>query len=183
MNNFIGKWFIDKSVCDGLINYFETEANVGPGTVEHGKVIKEVKDCSETHIKCYDPILNDYHVELQKVCEKYKKEYSFSSLTDKWSIIDDVKIQRYYPGEAFYKWHSERITGYGLPATRHLTFMTYLNDVTDGGETEFYHQGVRVIPQKGLTLIWPADWTFTHRGIPSPSQEKYIITGWLHYYA
>jgi hypothetical protein len=35
-----------------------------------------------------------------------------------------------------------------------------------------------VSPKKGLTLIWPADWTFTHRGVPSPTQEKIITTGW-----
>ena len=59
--------------------------------------------------------------------------------------------------------------------------MTYLNDVDDGGETEFYYQKLKVKPRKGLTLIWPADWTHTHRGLSSPTQEKYIITGWLNY--
>ena len=59
--------------------------------------------------------------------------------------------------------------------------MTYLNDVTDGGETEFFHQNLKITPEKGLTLIWGADWTFTHRGIPSPSQEKYIATGWFSF--
>ena len=56
--------------------------------------------------------------------------------------------------------------------------MTYLNDVTDAGGTEFCHQNLIVQPKKGLTLIWPADWTFTHRGVPSPTQEKIITTGW-----
>jgi hypothetical protein len=59
--------------------------------------------------------------------------------------------------------------------------MTYLNDVTDQGETEFFHQQIKIKPQKGLTVIWPADWTYTHRGIPSPTQEKFIITGWLSF--
>jgi hypothetical protein len=38
-----------------------------------------------------------------------------------------------------------------------------------------------VQPKKGLTLIWPADWTFTHRGVPSPTQEKIITTGWFNF--
>ena len=37
-----------------------------------------------------------------------------------------------------------------------------------------------VQPRKGLTVIWPADWTHTHRGVPSPSQDKYIATGWYN---
>jgi hypothetical protein len=59
--------------------------------------------------------------------------------------------------------------------------MTYLNDVTDDGETEFYYQQVKFQPKKGLTVIWPADWTHTHRGIASMTQDKYIVTGWYNF--
>ena len=57
--------------------------------------------------------------------------------------------------------------------------MTYLNNVTDKGETEFLHQKLKIKPEIGKTLIWPTDFTHTHRGIPSPTQEKYIVTGWF----
>ena len=67
-----------------------------------------------------------------------------------------------------------------LYVSRHLVFMTYLNDVKDDGQTEFYYQRLKIKPEKGLTLIWPADWTFTHRGIASNSEDKYIVTGWLN---
>ena len=46
--------------------------------------------------------------------------------------------------------------------------MTYLNDVNDYGETEFYYQKLKIKPEKGKTVIWCADWTHTHRGISSP---------------
>ena len=59
--------------------------------------------------------------------------------------------------------------------------MTYLNDVNDGGETEYYYQKVKIKPVKGLTLIVPVDWTFTHRGIVSLTETKYIVTGWFSY--
>ena len=49
------------------------------------------------------------------------------------------------------------------------------------GETEFLHQKIKAKPRKGLTLIWPADWTHVHRGIVSASEEKYIITGWFDF--
>ena len=57
--------------------------------------------------------------------------------------------------------------------------MTYLNNVSDEGETEFLYQQVKHKPEIGKTLIWPSDFTHYHRGIPSQSQEKYIITGWF----
>jgi hypothetical protein len=53
--------------------------------------------------------------------------------------------------------------------------------VPDGG-TEFYHQKLTVEAQKGKTLMWPADWTFTHRGVVSNTSDKYIITGWFSYF-
>jgi hypothetical protein len=58
--------------------------------------------------------------------------------------------------------------------------MTYLNDVDDGG-TEFYYQKTIIKAEKGLTLIWPADWTYTHKGQISNTKEKTIITGWISY--
>mgnify|MGYP001271300870 CR=1 FL=1 len=41
---------------------------------------------------------------------------------------------------------------------RVLVFMTYLNDVTDEGETEWYYQRVKVKPRKGLTVIDPGSY-------------------------
>ena len=35
--------------------------------------------------------------------------------------------------------------------------------------------------KKGKTLIWPSDFTHTHRGQKSPTQEKYIATGWFNH--
>jgi len=80
-------------------------------------------------------------------------------------------------------WHMERGSLDKPIVSRHLVFMTYLNDVTDGGGTEFLYQDTCVSAEKGLTLVWPAEWMFTHRGQVSPTQEKYVITGWLSFNA
>ena len=58
--------------------------------------------------------------------------------------------------------------------------MLYLNDVFDKGGTEFKDQKVTASAQKGKLLIWPADWMHTHRGVTSPTEEKWIATGWIH---
>ena len=36
-------------------------------------------------------------------------------------------------------------------------------------------------PKKGLTIIFPAEWTHTHRGIVSHKDTKYLLTGWFTY--
>ena len=60
-------------------------------------------------------------------------------------------------------------------------FMFYLNDVTEGGETEFLYQKCRFKPEKNTLLVWPSQFTHIHRGNPPLSNDKYIITGWIEY--
>ena len=59
-----------------------------------------------------------------------------------------------------------------------MAWMTFLNTIESGGETYFEYQQCKVKASKGLTLIWPADWTHFHKGCPAPDEEKMIITGW-----
>ena len=56
--------------------------------------------------------------------------------------------------------------------------MTFLTDNPDGG-TEFIYQDKYIPAEKGKTLIWPSDWTHTHRGKVDTTKEKMIITGWI----
>ena len=62
---------------------------------------------------------------------------------------------------------------------RAMVYMTYLNDVTEGGGTMFYHQNVTTKAVKGKTLIFPAAYTHLHKGEISQTQHKYILTGWI----
>ena len=41
------------------------------------------------------------------------------------------------------------------------------------------YQERKLQPKKGLTAIWPTDFTHTHRGVVSPTQTKIIATGWF----
>jgi hypothetical protein len=60
---------------------------------------------------------------------------------------------------------------------RLLTFIWYLNDVTDGGETEFINGKIK--PKTGKLLIFPSSWNYYHKGNMPLSNDKYIITGWI----
>ena len=59
--------------------------------------------------------------------------------------------------------------------------MTYLNNVKQGGETEWFYQKIKIKPKKGLTVIWPSNWVFTHKGHTAVDEDKYIFTGWYTY--
>jgi len=182
LKNFISGWYIKKSICDDLINLFESSSLKKDGVVCHDKIDKSIKHSTDISIPQLNNniIIQNYLSELHKVINKYKKLYIYSDKNQgNWEITEKFNIQRYYPNQGFYKYHTERCTIDS--SLRHLTFMTYLNDVTDCGETEFYYQNIKIKPEKGLTIIWGTDWTFTHRGIPSPTQTKYIATGWYSY--
>ena len=48
------------------------------------------------------------------------------------------------------------------------------------GDSSSYQIGtIKVKPECGKTLIWPAEWTHAHYGSILKKNEKYIITGWI----
>lgn len=118
---------------------------------------------------------------LVSVLEKAQRDYidrhslAFSKL-DPLQISPLFNIQRYEPGEGFYGWHCERATN--KYSSRFLVWAVYLNTVTDRGETEFYYQHHFESAVEGKLIVWPSDWMYLHRGVPSPTQTKYILTGW-----
>ena len=82
------------------------------------------------------------------------------------------------PTEGFHPYHIEQ--GNLPPSSYRVSVYTvYLNDVEEGGETEFLYQLKRIKPEKGTACIFPASYTHVHRGNTPFSGEKYIITGWL----
>ena len=64
---------------------------------------------------------------------------------------------------------------------RTWTTMLYLNDVEEGGETNFPKLDVAIKPKCGRILLFPANWQYRHSGLPPVSSQKYIVGSYLHY--
>ena len=107
---------------------------------------------------------------------EYCKKYSILNDFPEHKIYD-MKIQKTKPGQGYHIWHSEATNRENC--NRLFAFMLNLNDVDEGGETEFLYLKKRIKPQRNRLLIWPAGFTHTHRGNQPLSGEKYIITGWI----
>ena len=179
-NGFIKGWYLkDTSLCDEIIKWFENyvdthdEQTVGMNT--------GYKESTDVLLDRNEELFAAYHSQLRDITDQYFEEFPTANAYDPFGIIDGTNVQRYYPTQGFHSWHTERSNARMPNVTRHLVFMTYLNDISDEGETEWKHQGLKVKPEKGLTVIWPADWTYTHRGISSKTETKYITTGWYNY--
>lgn len=93
-----------------------------------------------------------------------------------------VNVQKYPQNKGGYPhWHSEQFpqAGHNEALHRVVLYMFYLNDVEDGGETEFFYQQRKFKPTKGTMVIAPAGFTHTHRGNMPKSSDKYIATSWI----
>ena len=185
LKTFIGGWYINSKVCDNIIDYYKSNNHLIKPGIQGSKGSKYLnlneKESYEICIdinKEVDKCIIDYGKELNQVIELYQKKYDYVKKVSKFNIVENINIQYYKPKGGYKVWHSERVTK--SSSQRLLVFMTYLNDVQNGG-TEFYYQKLKTPAKKGLTLIWPAEWTHTHKGQISKIHEKYIITGWYNF--
>ena len=185
--NFIGAWqIIPEAICNDLISFFEENPALQAGGLVGAGLINDDKRSTDISINpkdLFDPryrAVDIYIKELYKCYRDYAEQWSFLDQFPRLEI-GAFNIQKYIRGGHFKKIHSERSTL--ETAHRVFAWMTYLNDVQDGGETSFTHFDLHIKPEQGKTLIWPAEWTHAHFGGTVNAGEKYIITGWMHFSA
>ena len=184
--HFIGCWNLeDSGLCNEIIQFFNNNKNLQKqGVTFVGKNLN-VKSRIDISVNPNDlknkkfAILKRYINELHKCYLDYQNQWPFLK-----SILKDIGIGRfnigeYSVGDHFAALHSERTSLESLH--RLFAWMTYLNDVDDGGQTNFNHYGIKIKPETGKTLIWPAEWTHAHTGEILKSGTKYIVTGWIHF--
>ena len=184
--NFIGNWDIENNdLCNQMIEFFEKNPDRQIKGQTAGGINVKVKKCTDITIRPEElkdkkfEIFNKYFENLSQCFNDYKDQYDFLKTFVKKLHIGPFNIQKYYPGDHFNTVHAERTD----ISTIHRLFawMTYLNDVEEGGTTDFDYYKIKVKPKTGKTLIWPAEWTHAHKGSILKGGEKYIITGWLHF--
>ena len=184
-NHFIGCWKIEQeSLMDEIISYFENNPDKHEfGASGIGEVNKDTKDSIDISIKPKDIkskkmlVFQKYFGHLNECYWDYLDQYDFIEKKLDNMNIGPFNIQKYNKNGHFKKWHTERDSI--SSAHRVFAWMTYLNDL-DSGNTDFKHFDLSIKPEKGKTLIWPAEWTHAHRG-SLVKKEKYIITGWFHF--
>ena len=184
--HFIGSWNLENDeLCKKVILFFQNNKNLHlQGMTSQGKNL-EVKKRTDISIKGDDLknekfiLLKEYINELNKCYLDYLEQWPFLKTMAGKMDIGPFNIGEYLPGDHFGHIHSERTSVNSLH--RLFAFMTYLNDVEDGGHTKYHHFDISIKPEIGKTIIWPAEWTHAHTGEVLKSGKKYIITGWLHF--
>jgi len=168
---------LSRPFCEGAISKFELDPNkevgrFGEGT--HDPNFKASTDLTDISNRA------EWQVEgqafLDSVTEIFAWFQEFVGNEDQFDY-PGCRIQRTEPGQK-YEYHVDTGPVPGI-INRMLALIWYLNDVEEGGETEFLHQGIKVRPEAGKLVVFPPYWTHPHRGLTPVSGTKYICTTWL----
>jgi Rps23 Pro-64 3,4-dihydroxylase Tpa1-like proline 4-hydroxylase len=193
---------ISRELCKKIIDMFDSDNNKYEGVTSGGlnKNIKDTQDLvipnipNKTGFDKWSKIQKFLEKELAKNTKEYVKilddliiknhekettnaEYkTFGNVLSNHSFM----VQRYTKQKGRYIYHNDFYSDWIEKKYRVITYLWYLNTVEEGGETEFW--GTHTIkPETGKLLLFPASWTFPHRGKMPISCDKYIITGWLYF--
>ena len=191
IKNDIGIFYnaFDDTFCDEVISFYENTTKFNePFTRQQAENNISQLLKTDTTVQ-FDPcnslmfrdcqFMRPLSENLYKCYQKYVEEFPalFELPTHKLSI--NVRLQKTKIGQGYHVWHCEQ--GSFVTSTRIAGWSIYLNDVDEGGETEFLRQHIRIPAKKGTACIFPASYTHAHRGNPPISNDKYILTSWIEF--
>jgi len=188
IDNFIGTYdnFITKEECNKAIKLYEDQ-NKFNNTInrisgEQASVLKKQDQqffAAPFNLDVWweqlKPMMLNFDMAFKNYCTNTGAHDAYNNVPFHFT---DLKIQKTLPTEGYHVWHLEHGKGFDNEP-RAFVFCIYLNDVEEGGETEFLHFSKRVKPKTGRIVIWPAAFPYVHRGNPPLSGEKYILTSWV----
>lgn len=182
---------LSSEFCRDLINAYEAHPNKVQGALDNkmgkriDKAVKNAVDlgitvnpdlkwADEILFKSISEYLNIYVSDI--LCQSAEKSERLIPWCY-WEQSDSgYNMKKYEINEGIFDWHNDSMV---VDNTwRHLGVIWYLNDVQDGGYTEFF-DGTVITPVTGRLLVFPSTWTFPHRGVAPKSNEKYIITSFV----
>lgn len=115
--------------------------------------------------------------QIDEYLQRYNEQLALPIAIPARPRIEDLRIKRYRVGaDEKFEPHFDSMDD---KANRYLVFLWYLNDVAEGGETEFLNLGIKVAPRAGRLLMFPPYWMFQHAGLAPVSNDKYIVSTYL----
>lgn len=162
--------------CQELIDGFEERVShhvINTGPALSFAELNITQSWEEAHDLAFQAVLPWF--------EQYSRDLGIGGL--QWPAelaFEELRIKRYRPGgEDQFAPHVD--VGDHATARRFLAALLYLNDVEEGGETEFMQWGQTIRPRAGTLLLFPPLWPWPHAGRPPLSGPKHILSTYLHY--
>ena len=170
---------LEDDVCDFLIDIFEKYSDKQE-RIENEKKPNFTQINLTENCKLTEEIGQIHNHRIGKTFQ-YRNEY-YEMVSEKvfpeQHAFEQFRIKRYNnDGNDEFDTHVD-VVDY-KSARRFLSFLWYLNDVEQGGETKF--SNMTITPKKGNLLVFPPLWMFPHSGLMPISDPKYILHTYLHY--
>ena len=187
IDNFIGIYdgYITKEECNKAIELYENQNKLNQTVnrigAEQSSILQKQDQqffAANNNVDVWWESLKPMMFNFDMAWKHYAKNTGAEDAYDKIPFnYTSLKIQKTLPTEGYHIWHIEHTKGFENEP-RAFVFSIYLNDVEEGGETEFLYQSQRIKPVQGKISIFPAHFNYAHRGNPPLTGDKYIITGW-----
>ena len=173
---------LDPKTCENIIQQFRHDDRKSQGITTSGYINNELKKSTDLAISDLDEWEKTDSIlfrSLEENLEEYAVRTNEIIGRPLWS--DQIKdtgynVKRYRAGD-YFNWHVDSQT-YQDGWTRTIACIWYLNEVEEGGETEFAF-GHKIVPETGKLILFPATWNFPHRGLSPIQGNKYIITSFV----
>lgn len=178
--------FLTKEECDTLIGLIDanavrsTTASDKPG--EFALVVPNRTSYTSSLHEEMHPVIKSINDKMSEILNIPKNK------------TEPLQGQRYEVGQEF-KDHFDWFSGNNIKqyveaqGNRTYTFMVYLNEDLEGGETEFQKIDIKFTPKIGKAVVWKnlkSDGTGNelalHAGRPVLKGKKYILTKWFREY-
>lgn len=132
---------------------------------------------------------NPKYIELDNICWSWiEKAHTYFLMENQWIFYMQPRevhvnsrwmgnnVIRTYDVTDMYQWHTDHIW------RRHseLSYLLYLNDDFEGGNTKFFHDKLSVKPKKGSFLCFPVDSYHIHKGSKVTSGHKKVLWNCLY---
>ena len=174
--------FLNEKECEELIAVIKTRLKpstiaTSVGDIENDKYFRTSKTCDLGNLE--SPVVAEID---RRICEFIGIEQKFSEM---------IQGQFYEVGEEF-KAHTDFFEKDQMKSftkkrgQRTYTFMVYLNEVEEGGETEFININHTFIPKQGSAISWnnltkegTGNHNTIHQAHPVTKGSKAIITKWF----
>lgn len=162
-------------LCDSLIAEFEKRKNF------HETFNDDYKKFLQLHLT--DTELIHSVVERMKLCfHQYIKDCRLSEYQiPKKFGYEGLRIKKCYDETCCFDPHVD-VVDY-ISSKRFLSFLFYLNDDFEEGNTIFYTNDTPILnkPKKGSVLMFPPLWTYPHKGDNPKNGQKYIMSSYFNF--
>ena len=151
-----------KNICNDVVNLFESADIERRATPNNTPRLSQLNFTRKSYLnEELHKVICQY---LLSAVDHYRFNIkSFYAFAPRNLYFEHFRIKRYISEDADqFDTHVDVTTV--SDECRYLSFMWYLNDVIDGGETEFTELDFKIQPKAGALMMFPPIWMFPHKG-------------------